>query len=704
MQRIFLRFCLLLLPFLMVASANAKTPHEEVKAAVEKMRTWLGDNENAKAWHKHLRSDDLQAQLKKGAKADPLVVTEILKKYSGSSSGLKKDSFIAVRDALGIWLDELSIVSIDQLPKMARDSKGHYTAVTDKQIAANKTKLNEAIKVLDSLLKNSGKEREDGWKKKLLWEDMQAQLKAKDGPNLRILQTVSAKYYRNKNGLEMKQFMGVRDRLRDYTNAVYFAKLANADKVYQAKLDQLAKLLETHASKPTTTSALAIGRILGWLENAGQADSLVKATRHHYYRPNLIGHASARMLTAGIDDKVNDKTKVNEVILGTDVNGTAVTRGDVSGALVPNSTRGIIEIRLNANATSENVGYNRSVTIYTSGKTKIDATKRLVFDSNGIRALPAEAKCSTQTTVNDIAAGGFAQGVAWQRVNESKGEAQRIASRRAEIRVQKRMDDKAKGLLEKSNGSFQEKFRKPLLRRNAYPPSIKFSTTSEQLNLAIVQASAFQLGAATKPPELVGKHDLAIRMHESMVGNFSESLIGGVTLTDEKLAEMVKNMTGKVPEELEITEDKDPWSITFAPSQPITMTFDKGIVKIAIHAQRFTRGENGINDPMIISATYKMTKTNAGMKLARQGDVQANYTSDGRQSASQTAFKAIILKKFTALFKEEIAGDGLQLKGRWEKLGKLRLRQLDCTNGWLALGWEAPTKNVRTANKEKDEK
>ena len=58
-------------------------------------------------------------------------------------------------------------------------------------------------------------------------------------------------------------------------------------------------------------------------------------------------------------------------------------------------------------------------------------------------------------------------------------------------------------------------------------------------------------------------------------------------------------------------------------------------------------------------------------------------------------------KKFSALFKEEIAGEGISLSGKWENAGKLRLRQLDCLNGWIALGWEKPSKDVRTAKKEK---
>ena len=91
----------------------------------------------------------------------------------------------------------------------------------------------------------------------------------------------------------------------------------------------------------------------------------------------------------------------------------------------------------------------------------------------------------------------------------------------------------------------------------------------------MLQAGRDQLAAPNAPPALTGKFDLAVRMHESLVGNLSQAVLGGVTLTDERLVEIIKDATGKVPEELAITEEDDPWSITFASELPIEVRFQR---------------------------------------------------------------------------------------------------------------------------------
>ena len=87
--------------------------------------------------------------------------------------------------------------------------------------------LNTALDELDALLQRSGEDREEGWKKYLRWDAVQAQLEAEQ-PDVRKLQPELAQFYRNHNGLEMDQFTGVRDSLRDYMNAIVFQDVDRA--------------------------------------------------------------------------------------------------------------------------------------------------------------------------------------------------------------------------------------------------------------------------------------------------------------------------------------------------------------------------------------------------------------------------------------------------------------------------------------------
>jgi hypothetical protein len=207
----------------------------------------------------------------------------------------------------------------------------------------------------------------------------------------------------------------------------------------------------------------------------------------------------------------------------------------------------------------------------------------------------------------------------------------------------------------------------------------------------------FQLAAATPPPEMEQNHDFSLRLHESFVGNFSEAAIGGVTLTDERLVEILEENDQEVPDELKIDPSKDPWSITFAATQPIRVEFNDQQVKLVIRGRRFTRGEQVVSAEMDIWAVYDISRTQEGATLTRNGEVQAEYTKGGFENAAKIAVKTLMRKKFDALFKPEIVGEGLQLQGQMGEAGPLKLGQLDVSRGWLALGWSLPVDAAATA-------
>jgi hypothetical protein len=225
------------------------------------------------------------------------------------------------------------------------------------------------------------------------------------------------------------------------------------------------------------------------------------------------------------------------------------------------------------------------------------------------------------------------------------------------------------------------------------------STTSKYLLLKLLQVNPFQLAAPSAPPELDDPMDVAVRVHETMVGNFSEGAISGVTLTDERLAELLEEYTGEIPEELQVTPETDPWSITFDSSQPVSARFNDGSVRIAVRGRRFTRNEQELRDLVEIWANYQIDKTPNGVKLIRDGDVQVDFPRRGSLGISQVAFRQFLKKKFEAMFKPEFASDGIALPERWADAGELKIRSVKSGNGWLAVVTELSDDKVaaRTA-------
>jgi hypothetical protein len=388
------------------------------------------------------------------------------------------------------------------------------------------------------------------------------------------------------------------------------------------------------------------------------------------------------------------------VILGTDIHGTARTIGSVTLQTVPSTRRGVLDILMHGTSYSKNVGYNGPVTIFTNGVTNLTASKRVYIDEHGLHPSPAAAVATTNTDVTGVSARlRLIEKIAWKRIGKQEGQAEAIASQRAEARLERRVDERAAEMLAKAQDSFMEKFRRPLMRKGEFPRTLAINTTSDGVYIQAVHARRARLAAPSAPPALRGDYDLSVRVHESLVGNAGETVLAGLNLTDVRLAELVKEATGEVPEELQITEDKDPWSMTFAHDRPISVVFSGNTATIAIHGTRFTRGDQAYPNDMIISAKYKLEQSGNGSKLTRDGEVSADFVNVPQQSLRQVAFKTFLRRKFEALFKPEIANDGLKLPGRWEAAGKLTLRQLEADKGWLTLGWEQPTAGAtRTAS------
>jgi len=672
-------------------SESAEKADVELKRTMRDLERWLGSDPNAPGWRKFLKTEQLAAEIEKGAAADRLVVRKALERFASDQPGLDLRRFAAVRRALNAWFDTLPTLSADQLPKAAREAKPQFVVVAQSDVDRQRVSLAAAVERLSRLLKRSGEEDATRWKEAVKWDQLETQLAAKDvRPDLKTLQAISELYYQDISGLERDEFMGVRQALDKYVSMALFSSSADSKKFYENYLDTLAERLTAYAQDPKTEDAVVIGKMLGWMERFGQAGDLVEAARTAHSHPNLFLEVSEALMQAGIDQNVDESAAVNEVILGTRIRGNARLTGKVTLDLIPSEEDAVMDILLNGSTVSDSVGYNGPVRVFSRGFTSVAARKRLELDDAGLHDYRATARCSTRTRIGRVDAGRLVRHVAMKRINESKPEAEAIASWRVAGRIAASVDARAVDLVGDANAKFEDKFRTPLVRRGGFPQSLGFRTTDDALLVTMLQAGRYQLAAPNAPPALKGKFDLAVRMHESLAGNMSQAVLGGVTLTDERLVEIIKETTGKVPPELVITEEDDPWSITFDSEAPIDVRFHDKTVKIMIRGKRFTRSDQEIRKAVEIAAVYSLEKLADRARLVRQGDVQIEFAGRSKLSTSDIAMKTFMKKKFEGLFKPEIVSEGLALPERWKSLGKLKLDQLTCDKGWLALGWLKP--------------
>ncbi len=683
--------------------ASGQSPEARVKAALDDAQAWLGQNENAPTWRKFLKSEELAAQVQKGRAADRTLIRQIHQLYSGTTPGLDKSHFVAVRQALEAWLQDLSQLRLEELPQAARDAQKNFVPIRAEDVQAARSELVAGMTRLQSFLAGGCPQNAENWRQFLRWNELEAQLKSESAPDWNALEAIAERYYVNQSGLEVSHFLALREALNRYADALAFAATPDAKQSFEKNLAELAQHLESYAKKANTDDAIAIGKKLGWLEKYGQAKELVATVRQHFWCPNLYVQLSEQMLKTAIETDVEEKVPVNEVILGTTMVGEAEMKGRVSLDLVPCETHAAFDIMLAGTTLSTNVGYNGPVTIYSDGVTTVDGRKRVLVDAMGISSRPARAVCQTVSTINDIAANSnLVRNIAWKKARKAQPQAEQLASEVAARKVEAKMNEEATELLDRGSYMFAEKFRNPLVRRGGFPKTMKINTSEDTLYITGMQTGADQLAAPNAPPQLTGKHDLAVRFHESLVANMSQAFWGGVTLTDERLQEIIENLTGDVPEELAIGQDDDPWSITFAKERPIEARFEEQGFTVWIRGTRFTRGDQEVKRSLVISAKYKMEKGAYGIKMNRDGEVAVEFAkSSGTQSVQQVTMRTFMKKKFEKLFKPEIVSDGLALPGNFQGGGKFRLQQMQCAEGWLALGWQQPARTERTASRKK---
>lgn len=585
------------------------------------------------------------------------------------------------------------------LTQTIEQAKTGFKPVTQEDVAAAKSTLQTKLGSLQSLLSNGSSENEQAWKTYLRWEDLEAQLSA-EKPDMRTLEEIYLKFKGSYAGLDKKQVVAARQALRTYINLVYFSQVDQYKQQFDLQIKTLADAVKRYSESASGDDARAIGAILGWLEQGEQVPAALKTIRNKLDQPNLYASVSRELIASGIRRPVDQVNPVHEIILGTDVNGTAHMVGDVDVKLVPSSNKGLIELSLTGTVTSDNVGVNGPATIYSTGFSTIGASKLLSVDKDGLSPNPAVAHADTSTTFNAICAKmRLVQKIATKRAYQQKSQAEAIASDRTEFRIQDRFDNETKDLVADANTRLQEKLYRPLIGRDEFPDSINVSTTTDHLNLEVMQASQSQLAAPGPAPATEDTEaDLTLKLHESIVNNYGETFLAGVKLTDEKLVELLKERGAEVPEELQITPDTDPWSITFDYKSPIQVVFDNDTVKIGIRGRQFTRGDNEVNRTIAISADYKIEKGESGTLLTRTGDVVVDFPTQERLGPLDLTAKTFLRKKFEAVFKQEIVGEGIKLEGQWEKAGTLRISSLAVTPGWFVGSWrlEAPAPAAAT--------
>lgn len=582
----------------------------------------------------------------------------------------------------------------DNPATQVRAAKGTYRPLDQADVAAVRADLDAALAALETRFAKAG-DTSEGWKTYLDWAGLKASLVDAKGPDLAKLEQVFARLSAGHEGLGLLCFAELRDAIRAYVGVARAVGDASVKDRFEKVIDGLAASLESHAKAPGGEDAAMISAYLRWLSDARQAPELVQSIRSGLLNRNFYANISEAVLSAAMGRDVDETEPVRDVILGTNIFGTGRTTGNVTVKLVPSQDAATIMTVLQGTNLSDTTGYNGPVVIYANGTTNITTSKQIVIDGRQLRTRPAQADATTCSHIHSICAqrgGRIVENIAWKRAGKQKCQAEAIAAQHAECRARARVDAEVDGLIGTANDDLQKKVRGPLTERGLYPAKLNFSTDKDFLNVSILQAGAFDLAAATEPPQVVADADLRVQIHESMINNFASGAIAGMLLREERVQEAVKNLLGELPKELESEKDSLPWGISFQQARPVWVAFGDNRFTLSIRGRSFYEGDQR-HPGMDVTVTYQIVGEGDAVKAVRQGDVQIfppgfDPKGDKQLTTQETAIRRILQRRLGKLFEEEIVPEGLVLPKDWRRAGVMKLVQWEARDGWLVLAWK----------------
>jgi hypothetical protein len=477
------------------------------------------------------------------------------------------------------------------------------------------------------------------WMSYLRWDELTKAISAEGTPNLRALAATYQRLNRDESGLDMAVFRRLADSLQRFIQLAQIAQQPDQAQYFGSQLDRLRGQLDEYRQTPIDATAVEIGGRLAFLESLGEAPQLVAAVRHEFVKPNAFMDISARLIAEGADP-IRRSEPVTDCILGTSIRSQAHTTGSVGVATIPSRDTAIIEFVSDGHTFSTNVGHNGPAVIRSTSDTNFTATKRVKLADKAFTVTGSRSNATTDTHLQSVSKRGGGLGsrlvsnIGWDRAREKERQAERIAADHAEDRIDRRFDEELNEKVRKARRRYEDEYRRPLARRGALPEHIRFSSDQDSVNLEIAQANRSQIGAAGAPPESPSGHDMSMRLHDSAVNNYTASLLGGATATQNKPDEDLK-FDVKLPEWMSDawnsrkTDAADspaddaafkPYSLRLREIRPVNVAFDEGKVKVTVHIARLKSGEETFTI-WDVTGTYGTVRASGGIVLRREGDL-----------------------------------------------------------------------------------
>ncbi len=693
------RFCL-------IDPVRAHNARHQLVQSLARLNGFLATGSQSKqdGWTEFLKLDALNESVHQPGV--PLV-SSLLRSFTAFNSGepgLELHVFSRVRTDLEVYLEILQ-----------------YTETSPERLAQGQQQLRDAVATLDRFLQSTTQEKRQAWKKYLEWETLDAQLDEMI-PDVSALRSVGEKFQADEEGLDLPQFKHVGLAIEKLHELTRLHLGDQAEDIYRARMEQLARTLELHELDPSNETDGALDEHLAWMQATSFAPEVAMCIRGRFSRRNFFASVSGAFVTRQINDTITDAQPVRREFEGSQVSGCARTNAWVTAQLIPNRNGVTMDVLLNGQTVTQATAQKRKVYVRTQGNTDIVATKRLFATLEGMYAAPAVAHAATLQRTCGVCidrclkvGNRLITRIARRKAEQSRLRAQNLQSQEAREKIAERMDQQADEMIQQANQRLQQlqaRIQDALQgREHLRPQNVSLRSTTEKILADGTMTAGRFLGAPSNPPNVGEKSDLTLQIHQSAINNALKSILSGIKLDNERMVSIMEQNGMPIPDELkpkpvvqeptlasteddqsdedadEDAEEDEAWSITFDTRQPATVQFVEGKVRIAIRGRKFTQGEQEVKEPIEVGATYRLRRDLQGRLEARMvGEVEIAFVnSPGRLNTRQLAYKTFIKRKTGPLFRRTFSINDLPEGQLKDQARQLLVDEVEATRGWLAI-------------------
>jgi hypothetical protein len=524
------------------------------------------------------------------------------------------------------------------------------------------------------------------WLQFLRWNELQKQLSAKE-PDLQLLEQLLLNMRQNYSGLEMKAFTDVRGSLDQYINALRYG--ADGKETIQGlgnRLEDLAKTLDEPVKGSGLERQREIGLMVQYLTESKQLPDLVSAMQSSFARPNVRVLISERFARRQFGRAVAEPNPVNEEILGTQVTGTSFVSGAVMPQFVDNPRAATIRLNLNAQFSSNNHGLNRGVTILSQGSAPVHAAETISLTDQGLVTWnDTTVAAPLHTDILGIQHRlRLVRRIASKKVAQQSGLANSIAQGRLENRLANQFHQQLSTQVDQSNARLPMPDLTPLRRLELARPIRTSWSSRNYIGLLWKMQNPHQLAAPSSCPLNVPHEGVTLQLHQSLITNILDPLLGGRLLKNNELDDLARQFTKEIPASLIKEANNEPWSISMAPFHPVEIEFHEKKVRFAIRLLDVSKGDQALGQPATISAEYRIELQNNAIQLIRDGDVKIDFLGRAQRGLRASTLRSFLKTKFEDVFREQLLEQPLRPLDRLPAgLPPLRIDSIETDQGWI---------------------